>query len=296
MDRLSSTAVEPYGRVYFPRESHMAMTELFAEIEEYFADGVTLKRGDVVFDVGANIGAFAIAASRLTEGDVQLFCFEPAPVPFSALRRNVLENAWLSRSKHRLLNVALSSVADAGQSTEFYYFARVPTDSTLDIAQKRREFEKFFAHHGARLSERIRTTVPGAVGRGLARVVGAVVTDGPKGPVGRWLSDRVTGLERVTCEQEAIARLLPRLGVQRIDLLKIDVEGFEAQVLDGVDDATWPCIRQVVVETYDRDGRVEKLLGLFERHGFDQRRVARPAIAADRGLDNVILSAVRTEA
>ncbi|HBQ09871.1 MAG TPA: FkbM family methyltransferase, partial [Myxococcales bacterium] len=49
------------------------------EVGEYFDCGATVGAGDTVFDVGANVGAFAIEAARRAESDVSLFCFEPVP-------------------------------------------------------------------------------------------------------------------------------------------------------------------------------------------------------------------------
>ena len=57
-------------------------------------------------------------------------------------------------------------------------------------------------------------------------------------------------------------------GVERVDLLKVDVEGAEEAVLAGIPDATWPAIRQLVVEVHDVDGRLERLRRLLERCGY----------------------------
>lgn len=38
---------------------------------------------------------------------------------------------------------------------------------------------------------------------------------------------------------------------RNVDLLKIDVEGHEVEVLQGISDKTWECIQQLVVEAHD---------------------------------------------
>ena len=43
---------------------------------------------------------------------------------------------------------------------------------------------------------------------------------------------------------------------EKIDLLKIDVEKGELEVLNGIEDADWPRIHQIVMEVHDLDGRV----------------------------------------
>jgi FkbM family methyltransferase len=42
---------------------------------------------NVIFDVGANVGTFALACSRLFKPKV-IYCFEPVPVTYSCLQKN----------------------------------------------------------------------------------------------------------------------------------------------------------------------------------------------------------------
>ena len=53
----------------------------------YARHGIGLRPGDVVFDVGANIGMFTLFAHSCA-ADLDLYAFEPAPPAFEALRRN----------------------------------------------------------------------------------------------------------------------------------------------------------------------------------------------------------------
>jgi FkbM family methyltransferase len=54
-----------------------------------------------------------------------------------------------------------------------------------------------------------------------------------------------------------------------VDLLKIDVEGGEADVLRGIDPGHWPLIRQVIIEV-DADGtQLATVCELLTTHGFD---------------------------
>lgn len=51
-----------------------------------------LKRGDVFYDIGANVGFFSIIASRLVGADGAVYAFEPLPINVACLRRNVRAN------------------------------------------------------------------------------------------------------------------------------------------------------------------------------------------------------------
>ncbi len=61
-----------------------------------------------------------------------------------------------------------------------------------------------------------------------------------------------------------LSSVLDELGIDHIDLLKVDVEGAELEVLTGIEERHWPLIRQAVVEVerwqQNRDTVCEVLL------------------------------------
>lgn len=62
-----------------------ATTNLFKKI---------VKEGDVVIDLGANIGYFALLAAKLVGPTGKVFAFEPEPQNFSYLKKNVELNNY----------------------------------------------------------------------------------------------------------------------------------------------------------------------------------------------------------
>ena len=98
-------------------------------------------------------------------------------------------------------------------------------------------------------------------------------------------SEKLAGLKRtqVNCELLTLEQMLfedegcEKGGIdsiKSIDLLKVDVESAEWVVLDGISDALWPKIQQVVVEVTDvvdastGVGRVQRIVDLFKAKGF----------------------------
>jgi FkbM family methyltransferase len=69
--RLTSAEKEPFTVAY---------------IEEY------LKPGEVFYDIGANVGPYALIASKATEGQARVYAFEPSPASFRDLAHNVEAN------------------------------------------------------------------------------------------------------------------------------------------------------------------------------------------------------------
>ena len=50
--------------------------------------------------------------------------------------------------------------------------------------------------------------------------------------------------------------------------MKIDVEGEEYEVLNGINQSDWNKIQQIVLEVQDTEGRISKIQTLLENQGF----------------------------
>lgn len=51
-----------------------------------------LQQGEVLFDIGANVGAYSLVAAKASQGTARIYAFEPAFTNFSQLCRNILLN------------------------------------------------------------------------------------------------------------------------------------------------------------------------------------------------------------
>jgi FkbM family methyltransferase len=288
MTQLIWEDVDPYGPMSVPGRSRWALRELMGEVSEYFACGATVDPGDVVFDVGANVGAFAIEAAHRCDGALELYCFEPVPAIFGALSANTRKNPRLSGASTRLYEVAV--VAEEGApEAELSFFRRLPTDSTCDLESKQRDFELYFARQGEELRRRLEPALGAALAGRAERIWAAV----PTGSFTRWLMDRAIGHERMRCPTTTLSTVVQDREVPRIDLLKVDVEGAELDVLRGIAEPHWSRIRQVVLEGHDHDGRLCEITELLRARGFGCPKIARPDGAEERGLNSFLLYASR---
>ncbi len=253
-------ALLPNGLVVAQRnrgETDFLFREIFVE-RVYLRHGVALGAGAVVFDVGANIGLFSLFAGAAGAG--RIYAFEPIPAVFADLRAN----AALHALPVRLFECGLA--AEAG-SAEFAYYphATILSGRFGDAAEERGTVRAFLA---------------GAVnGRdGAAGGISPAALD-------ELLAERVRP-ERVTCRLRTLSEVMREERVERIDLLKVDVEKSELAVLGGIAASDWPKIRQVVVEVSDRDGRLRAVTDLLAAHGFAVEVEQDQAIAG-AGLYNV---------
>src|SRR6185503_20254694 len=74
--------------------------------------------------------------------------------------------------------------------------------------------------------------------------------------------------EEYSCPLRTLSEVIAAEGIARIDLLKIDVQKSEMEVLEGIREEDWRKIQQVVVEVHDIEGRLSRVTGLLEEHGF----------------------------
>ncbi|AGL16476.1 FkbM family methyltransferase [Actinoplanes sp. N902-109] len=212
-------------------EAQFLYQEIFAE-RCYLQRGVELRDGDVVFDVGANIGMFSLFA-HLERPGVTVHAFEPAPVPFAALQANAERHGISGRFEQ----CAVGDVA--GTSTMTFY-----SDTTM--------MSGFHPDPEARNQLLRRLAINGGYSAEAADLMLAELPD-----TSQVIDTPVVRLSDVIAER----------GITTIGLLKIDVEKSERQVLAGIDEADWPRIRQVVTEVHDVGGALDEVLTLLRKHG-----------------------------
>lgn len=223
---------------------------LFEEIFErqvYLRGGVTLRESAVIFDVGANIGMFALFAQAVCP-DARVYAFEPLAPVFEKLERNI--------SAHGRPATLLPYGLSGTQREETFAF--YPGYSMMSG-------QRAYADPAGEIHV-IRTYLENERERGLAGRHELL------GEIDDLLGERFAIDER-RCLLRRLSDVIDEQRVQRIDLLKIDVQRAELDVLHGLDERHWPMIQQVAMEVHDEpggvtQGRLAHLADLFERHGF----------------------------
>lgn len=223
--------------------NHNEIDFLYREIFEdelYAPQGLSLPDDAVVFDVGANIGMFSLFAATRWPG-ARIFAFEPAREVFDALRRNV---AHLPNVK--VFNTAIGDVNGVKEITYYPHYTLM-SGFDADPEADRELVRSFVGNVSAELSE--------PDGRELVGGAAELVD---------W---RFREYERIPCAIRRIDAVAADYGIGRIDLLKVDVEGFEIKVLEGVGERLWPAVGHAAVEVEDDGGSLAAARELLERHG-----------------------------
>ena len=214
------------------READFIFREVFRD-NEYLRNGVALPERPTVVDVGANIGGASVLFGLVRPG-ARVLAFEPIP----QLCRAVELNARL----HDIDVVVIpSAVGDARRRAQITYYPKNTAMSGLLADQGDREVLKTY----------------------LAGEQDAAAAAGLDAMVAELLAG-----ESIECDVQTLGQALEGHGVDRIDLLKIDVEKAEWQVLLGIDDDLWQRIDQAVMEVHDIDGRVAACVSLLQGKGF----------------------------
>ena len=210
------------------------------EHQVYLRHGVTLHEGECVFDVGANIGLFTLFSHRKVN-HLRVFAFEPAPPLFQILSFNTA----LHKVNAMLFNCGISSEPKTATFT-FY-----PQSSGMSSFYADKEEEK----------DALRAIMRNQLEAGMKGMEDLMrhAED--------LLEERFKS-EIFECRLRPLSEIIQEQGVERIDLLKIDVQKSELDVLTGIEEHDWPKIRQIVIEVHDLGGRLNEITSLLNHHGF----------------------------
>jgi FkbM family methyltransferase len=231
-------------------EARFLYDEIFVQ-RLYLRHGIELNEGDHVVDVGANIGLFALLAARRIGTSGRLLAFEPLPPIFSVLRRN--GGRLFPRAE--LFEFGLGEAS--GRASFVFYPRATGWSGRRGVSPATRDALRVYL-------ERSRAGGAQRLYRGLGRLAPTIQRRLFDGATERIVGDRV----EIDCGMERLSEVIRREGLARIDLLKIDVEGGEADVLRGIDAADWPRLRQIVMEVEDLDGALLRVRNELARRGF----------------------------
>lgn len=226
-------------------ETDFMYREIF-EKSSYTKYGITLEDGACVFDVGANVGIFSLFVHRGCK-NAKIFAFEPIPPIFELLNLNA--SVYDAKGNIKTFQCGLSSSESEADFT-YYPNATVLSSRFADEAQEMKNMEAFMRNQ-ADLQQ--------------AQVEGGGIWEEQ---LGEFLEDRLN-TEHFTCQLKTLSRVIRENNVEIIDLLKIDVEKSEIDVLKGINEADWTRIRQIVIEVHDIDSRLESIVHILKRHGYE---------------------------
>ena len=269
--------------------AHLNRTEtdfLYREIytaECYLQQGITINSGDCVFDVGANIGIFTLFAAHAAP-DVEVYAFEPIPAVFEQLQLNT----EIYNLKAKIFPLGLASETRSETFT-YYPYVSVISGRFGSVEEETAVVKSYLLQQHAPDE----TTVELA-----------------ENTVDDLLAERLES-QQVTCQLTTLSQIIHQHQIEKIDLLKVDVEKSEQDVLKGICEEDWHKIKQLVIEVHDINGRLAEIKLLLEEHNYQvtvvrdslleatplyslyaKRPVVEKAVSIASDLDNTAVRAV----
>ncbi|HKX31469.1 MAG TPA: amino acid adenylation domain-containing protein [Blastocatellia bacterium] len=219
-------------------ETEYLYEEIFVK-KSYLKHGITLPKSGCIFDVGANIGMFTLFACRNRKG-VRVYAFEPIEPIYEVLQIN----------------------------TQLYGDGRVKLYQMGLGAREKRESYTYYRGYSM-MSGESRYAAPA---EDLEVIKNYLRNENGSEPIEDFLREAEAILtnrfeeERYECQVRTLAEVIREEGVERIDLLKVDVQRAEIDVLRGIEEQDWARIDQIVMEVHDQPGgETEGHLGEIER-------------------------------
>ncbi len=231
-------------KIYCLRRSEVHFVH--QHIQEYYKNGIKLQAGDTVFDVGANIGLFTLSSWEQCKPNGAVYAFEPIPAVFNILKQNI--------RRYNLDNVKLFpyGISRENGTLTFTYYPRVSVISTAYPEGWEEDIIGIFVDNPDGWPGFIRCI------RWLPRFLRTVI-------IGNMIKYFLK-MEKVDSNIVTISHVIREHNIQRIDLLKVDVEKSELDVFMGIEDQDWLKIKQIVAEVHHR---VDESINLLKNHGFN---------------------------
>ena len=236
-------------------ETNFLYPEIFGADSVYAkGDFIEFRPGAVIVDAGANIGMFTLFAARQCRGEAEIFSFEPIPTTFSVLAANATAAnrgdyaAAMNARPGAVLTVHAINhgLSDTKDEAVFQYHPNFTLWSTRDAEFAHQRLDRFVSDVAGMIR-----VLPPLLGRLAVR------------PVVAWMGRTKT----VTVTLVPLSSVIDEYRLMRIDVLKVDVEGAEVAVLQGITAEHWDLIRQVVLEV-EYFATKDRVVEMLEARGF----------------------------
>ena len=100
----------------------------------------------------------------------------------------------------------------------------------------------------------------------------------PKFTYAFLVKNLIRNKKKITCNLKPLSKVIEELSLKKIDLLKIDCEGNEHKVINGINKQNWSIINQLIIEINDIDDRLKYIENKLKKLGFKIKIIQEPAL------------------
>jgi 31-O-methyltransferase len=205
------------------------------EDQLYFQSGISVSPGDVILDVGANIGVFSLFAAK--QG-ARIYAFEPIPSTFAVLELNVRSHDLESVIKAR--NIGLSDRKE--KKMMFHY----PRATVCDAWSPQDNLFKYMADNWEDTLNLFKTADPERFGA----IASLEAKSKQQAAIRDFIESAAASRVKIECEFDTLSAVIAQENIESIDLLKLDAELADWEILNGVTGKDWGRIRQLAMEVH----------------------------------------------
>ena len=220
-------------------ETDFMYQEIFID-HTYKKHSIQIQEGDIVFDVGANIGLFSLYVNQICP-TARVFAFEPVSFTYDILETNI----ELYGKNTIPLNYGLSNESKVVDFT-FYPKASIMSGCYGDETEDKDFYKTSMLNDQSLSSDELES---------LSQHADGIIE-------GRFNSIKVP------CQLTTLSEIISDFNIDEIALLKIDVEKSEWDVLNGIEFNDWPKIKQLVIEVHNINGQLNKIKAMLETRGY----------------------------
>jgi FkbM family methyltransferase len=215
-------------------ETRMVLDEIFVD-KLYFREGVSILPGDIVFDVGANIGAFMLCAAQ---HGAEVYAYEPIPATFGLLQQNIHLHGYDKIAQAS--NIGLSDRAE--EKIMFHY----PTLSVWDSWTARDGEIEVMVENWEDILEILKSSDPDQY-KAIRRLGSKPLQ---QSAVREMTETILASAVKIKCKFNTLSGVMAQENIQSIGLLKLDAELADWEILNGVKTEDWQRIRQISMEVH----------------------------------------------
>ena len=229
---------------------------LHEHINGYLNDIVKISDGDTIVDIGANIGVFGLVLSKLFK-NLTIHSFEPINEIYNVLK----SNSVLSKNKN--FKAYPYGISNKNHVIDFTYYPNSPALSTSypEIWNSKKD-----------LMEALKGNLEHSPKNWWwAKYI-------PNFIYPLILKNLRRNSKKRACELKTLSDVIKNINIKKIDLLKIDCEGNELKVIEGLDNNSWQIINQLIIEVHDIDNRLNIILDTLKEKNYTVNVVKEPSL------------------
>ncbi len=218
-------------------DSFMQYAYIYNEIFNDKSYNFEIKDNMTIFDIGANIGIFNLYVNSKAK-NLNVYSFEPVPQIFECLKHNT--------SKYKNSISINKGLGDKNEIVTMNYLKNASGMSSI----KDFDSDKIKAH------DKVYEEQCGI----FKNICKYFVNNEMKNPV------KVKGII------DTVSNIIDKHQIKNIDVMKIDVEGFELNVMQGIRDEHFNIIKKIFIEieNFRKDNRKE-IFKILEKNNFNYK-------------------------